>query len=340
MKMEIQNKKTTDKDFSTRLSDEAHQHLTIIERPSSSCRRVWVRSRPRLEATKSFPPYNQCIGGLGEDGEQDSEISYQQYLTYDETMKGDRHAVDEAAERKDVELTPRCTREDVKVKWRMMRKERLWGSYEIDPDGCERGRWSGKRRVEESGRELCKLVDKGREGGTNIEWKHCRSQNSSFETERKEEDDEQRQKSPVAAVEIECDESGGTFEWKDEEADEPSLSGVREGSTIDQRPSSHPILSKLFHSSSTSSCSSINLSSPESDEVFSEEEGGSKKRKTLRKVRMTQNSDLILASSIFIAVIIAVIIAVHLAAQVFHGRLKTIFLNCSLHLWLWSFAWA
>lgn len=293
MKMEIQNKKTTDKDFSTRLSDEAHQHLTISERPSSSCRRVWVRSRPRLQTTKSFPPYNQCIGGLGEDGEQDSEINsksnnYQQQLTYDETMKSDGHSLVQGTERKDVELTPRCTREEVKVKWRMMRKERLWGSYEVDPDGCERGRWSGKRRVEETEREQCKHDDKGREGGTNSERKHCRSKNSSFETERKEDEDEQRKKSPVSAVEIECDESGETLEWKDEEADEPSLSGVREGSTIHQRPSSHPILSKLFHSSSTSSCSSINLSSPESDEVFSEGEEASKKRKTFRKVRMTQ----------------------------------------------------
>lgn len=287
--MEIQNKKTMDKDFSPRLSDEAQQHLTINERPSS--RRV--RSRPRLQTTKSFPPYNQCIGGLGDDGEQDTETNsksntYQQHLTYDETMKGDGHAVDQGTERKDVELTPRCTRDEAKVKWRMMRKERLWGSYEVDPDGCERGRWSGKRRVEETERELCKLDDKGREGGTNSEWKHYRCKNMSFETERKQEEDEQRKKSPVSAVEIECDESGQSHEWKDKEADEPSLSGVREGSTIHQRPSSHPILSKLLHSSSTSSCSSINFSSPESDEVFSEEEETSKKRKTFRKVRMTQ----------------------------------------------------
>ncbi|XP_026212853.1 inositol-trisphosphate 3-kinase B isoform X2 [Anabas testudineus] len=288
MKMEIQNNKTMDKDFSTRPSDEAHQHLAINERPSSSCRKVWVRSRPRLQATKSFPPYSQCIGGLGEDAEQDTEINsnsitYQQNLRHDETMKGDRHSVVHGTERKDVGLTPRCARDDVKVKWRMMRKGRLGGSCEGDSSGWERGRWSGKRTVGEPGGELCKHDDKGREGGTNSEWKHCRSKNSSFETERKEEEDEQRMKSPVPVAEGECDEGGGTPQGNDEEAGE--LQGLREGSTIHKRPSSHPILSKLLLSSSTSSCSSLNLSSAESDEVFSEGEDTTKKRKTLRKCR-------------------------------------------------------
>lgn len=291
MKMEIQNTQSVDKDFSARLSDEAHQHLTISEGPSSSCRKVWVRSRPgpRLQTTKSFPPYSQCIGGLGEDREPDSEINsnlntYQLHLRHDETMRGDRHTAVQSTERRDVELTPRYARDEMKVKWRMMR---LGGSYEVDPDGWERGRWSGKRRVEETVMEPCKHDDKGREVGVNSDWKHCRSRNSSCETERKEEEDEQRIRSSVSAMEGECVGSGETPEGKDEEAVE--LPGGRDGSTTPQRSSPHPILSKLLHSSSsTSSCSSINLSSPESDEVFSEEEDVSRKRKTFRKVRMAQ----------------------------------------------------
>lgn len=280
MKMEIQSNQTLDKDFLAR-SDEGHQQLTISEGSSSSCRKVWVRSRPKLHKTKSFPPYSQCIGGLGDNGEPDTDIncesnSYQLPLRHDETETGDGRTVIQSAERKDIALIPRCAGEEVKFKWRMMR---LGGSYEVDPDGWERGRWSGKRRVGETGKDPCEHGDKGREEGTNSEWKHCRSENTSLETETREEEDEQRSWACVSATEGECAGSGETL--KDEGAGE--LTSVRKGSTAHQPPSPHPILSKILYSSS--STSSSNLSSPESDDVFSEEEDVSKKRKTLRKVR-------------------------------------------------------
>lgn len=284
--MEIQNKETTKNDFSARLSDEGHQFLTSSEGPSNSCRKVWMRSRPRLLATKSFPPYNQCIGGLGEDMEQDSEphsesTTNQQPLRNNETMRGDRHTVVQGST---LELTPRCTRDEVKVKWKMRWKERLGGSFEGDSDGWERGRWSGKRRVEETGSGACSHDDRGREGGANNEWKLWGGPNSRFETERNEEDKEKKQ-SLILAAKGGCDAREETPEANNEVAQKQP--GGRKGPTTQQQPSSQPLLSKLLHSSSSnSSCSSINLSSPESDEVFSEGEDASKKRKAFRKVRM------------------------------------------------------
>ncbi|KAJ0002896.1 hypothetical protein NQD34_008045 [Periophthalmus magnuspinnatus] len=52
-----------------------------------------------------------------------------------------------------------------------------------------------------------------------------------------------------------------------------------------QRSSPHPILSKLLHSSTSSSCSSMCASSGESDEVFSDGEGAVSKRKMFKKSR-------------------------------------------------------
>ncbi|KAF1384841.1 hypothetical protein PFLUV_G00124370 [Perca fluviatilis] len=266
MEMETENRQTMDNDFTVRLSDETHQHLTFSEVRSSSCKAVKVRSRPRLESTKSFPPYSQCIGGLGEDNELNSESR---------EMREDKNDVVQGTERKEnFELNARCARDKVKAKWRMRRKERLGGSYEVDEDGWERARWSGKRRVEETGRER-EPEDEEREGALNSEWKHWRGKNSSFEIERKEEEDEEMTRSPVSAAEGESEGSGKTPEGNDEEA---------EGSTTHQWSSPHPILSKLLHSS-TSSCSSISLSSAESDEVFSEGEDVDSKRRSFRKSR-------------------------------------------------------
>ncbi|XP_037637075.1 inositol-trisphosphate 3-kinase B [Sebastes umbrosus] len=263
MDMETENKRTMDIDFSAGLSDETHQHLTASEGPSSSCKRTRVRSRPTLQSTKSFPPYSQCIGGLGED--EDNELNSES----SNVMKDERTEVFQGTERKeDFELKARCARDEVKAKWRMRRKERIGGSYEVDPDGCERARWK----------------DKEREGGANSVWKRWRGRNSSFEIERKE--DEERKRCPVSAAEGEDEGSGETQERKDEEAEE--LPGMIEGSTAHPWSSPHPILSRLLHSSSStssSSCSSINLSSAESDEVFSEGEDVGSKRRAFRKSR-------------------------------------------------------
>lgn len=290
MKMETDNKQAPDQDFSARLSDETHQHLTISEGPSSSCRRVRVRSRPRLLSTKSFPPYSQCIGGLGEDQEGDSalnsslSIEPQTSLRQDDTMRDN----DQDRDRKEgFELNARCARDEVRAKWRMRRREKLGGSYEADPEGWERARWSGKRRVEETGRER-EHDDEDREGATNSEWRHCRSRNSSLEIERKEREDEEWKRS-ISAAEGENEGSGETPD--DEMAEE--LPEMISGPTTHQWSTPHPILSKLLHSScSTSSCSSISLSSAESDEVFSEGEDAGSKRRTFRKVRSGKDAVL------------------------------------------------
>ncbi|XP_010737481.3 inositol-trisphosphate 3-kinase B-like [Larimichthys crocea] len=281
MKMEIETNQTVDNDFSAGLYDETHKQLTISERPFSSCRKVRVRSRPTLQSTKSFPPYSQCIGGLGGDEEQDNVLNSEFSTTQDpslinnDMMRDDGNEVVHGTERKeDFEMNARCTRNDMKAKWRMRRRERLGDGYKVDPDGWESARWSGKRRVEETERER-KHDDKQREGGTNGERKHCKGRNLSLEIERKEEvKDEELKRSPNSAAEGEN--KGRRKTPRDEEAEE--LPGIRE--------IPHPILSKLLYSSSsTSSCSSINLSSAESDEVFSEGEDAGSKRRTFRKCR-------------------------------------------------------
>lgn len=297
MKMEIENTQTMDNDFSDGL-DETHQHLTIREGPSSSCRKVRVRSRPRLQWTKSFPPYSQCIGGLGEDKDWDNElnsessIAYQDSLRHTDMIGEEGNEFDQGPEKKeDFELNARCAKDEVKSKWKTRRKDMSGGSNEVDTDGWERTK-SRTRRAKETGRER-EHADREREGVTNSEWKHWGGKNSSFEVEGKEEDDEERKRSPILAAEGENEGSGESPEGKDEEAEELQRS-QRDGSKTHQWSSPHPILSKLLHSSSsTSSCSSISLSSAESDEVFSEGEDAGSKRRTFKKVRMTQiNTEL------------------------------------------------
>ncbi|XP_069387535.1 inositol-trisphosphate 3-kinase A-like isoform X2 [Paralichthys olivaceus] len=267
MKMEREIKQTMGND----VSDEMNQPLTLGEGPSS-WRRVGERSRPNLQWTKSFPPYSQCIGGLGDwDSELDSDTSipHQQPLTHDEMMKKDWTEGFKGTERKDdVQVNPRCARDEVRAK---SRARRSGGSYEDDTGRWERGRWGGKRRVEGNGRERgCDDVE--RVGGTKREWKHRRSTNSSSEIEER---DEERRRFSVSVKDGEKE----SVENLEEEAEE--LPGTRGGSTTHQWSSPRPILSKLLHSSSSTSSCSINLSSVE-DEVFSEGEDDGKK-KTIRK---------------------------------------------------------
>ncbi|KAM3613371.1 uncharacterized protein V6R79_024980 [Siganus canaliculatus] len=271
IKMETQNEQNVDHDFAAGLSDETRKHLKISEGPSSSCKRLRLRPRTKLQSTKSFPPYSQCIGGLGEDGEEG----------YDDLTKDDRRKLAPVAEStEDSKVQPRCAKDEVKSKWRMRRRERLGGSYEI-PDRWGNTKWSGKRRVEETGREMERDDEKSEEG-TSSEWKYCRGRMSSLETEQKEEGEEKVLAS-FMAVKKEKTEIGETPHHEEaEEAEE--VPGVMEGHTGHEWTSPHPILSKLLQSSS-SSCSSINLSSAESDDVFSEGEDATSKRRTFRKCR-------------------------------------------------------
>ncbi|XP_041847140.1 inositol-trisphosphate 3-kinase A [Melanotaenia boesemani] len=254
---------TGDTDPCTRLSDETHQHLSISEKPSNSFTWGRRRFRPKLQTTKSFPPYSQSFGGLGEDGELNSDS----VITCQANVKEDVCEETQGTEKK-AHLTARCSKEIMKAKWRSRRKERLWGSFEVGTDSCDRGRWSGKRGVEESGKEKEHGV-KVREGEANSEGKCWRGESSSYE---KGADEDDRKKAPTSAVQGENSSSMETTKGKDEEAD-----GMMEGLTY-----RHPNLSRLVHSS-TSSCSSVSFSSAESDEVFSEGEDAASKRKSFRK---------------------------------------------------------
>uniref|UniRef100_A0A3Q2NRA7 Kinase n=1 Tax=Fundulus heteroclitus TaxID=8078 RepID=A0A3Q2NRA7_FUNHE len=248
-----------DTDSCTGLSDETHQHLSISDGPSGSCTAARGSFRPRLLATKSFPPYSQCIGGLGEDLDWDNDPDSELLLAdaKEETTVEVREANDSA----------KYSREVVRARWRSRRKERLGGSFEVGTDGCERGRWSGKRRVEESG-TAGEDDDEERDEG-----KHWRGRSSSLERDGSNEEKEGRKPSSTSGAQGDNSSSTETPEGHNEDSD------------VMMEPSSHrhPILSKLLHSS-TSSCSSINLSS-ESDEVFSDVDDAVSKRQTFRKVR-------------------------------------------------------
>ncbi|XP_069550556.1 inositol-trisphosphate 3-kinase A isoform X1 [Brachyistius frenatus] len=277
--MKMENKQAMENDSYVRLADETHKYLSISEGPASNCRGVRGRSRPSLQWTKSFPPYSQCIGGLGEDEESDDELDSESSIACQHVSE-DRHEKTQGTDREEgIELTARCARDAVKAKWKSRRKERLGGSYEVDTDRWERGRWSGKRRVEEARKER-DHDDEEPKVGENSEGKNWRGRNSSFEKGRNEEEEERRTFS-TSAVEGEKKSDGETPEGEDEEAEE--LAGTTEDSSIHQWSSPHPILAKLLHSSTISSCSSINFSSAESDDVFSEGEDADSKRKTFKK---------------------------------------------------------
>lgn len=246
VKMETDNKQTKGNNIPAGLSAETHQHLAVNERPSCYRSRVTVRSRTRLQSTKSFPPYSQCIGGLGEWDDQHPS------LRHDDGIKKDGN---EGTERKeDCELS---AREGVKAQWRRRTGEKFGASCRD-----ESGRWEKVTRRERE------HEDKRREGGPS----------SAEEIERQNSEDEERKRSCKSAVDGESSKSAETP--MDEEPEE--LIGMGEGPTTHECFSPHPILSKLLHSPT----SSINLSSPESDGVFSEGEDADSKRRTFRKVRM------------------------------------------------------
>lgn len=256
-------------DFSAGAPDETHQH-PANEGPSCSHRKIAGSFRPRLKSTKSFPPYSQCIGGIGEDSDKcdnvpDSQLSSVHHASF-------RNEVGQSTKRKeDFKKNARCG--DMKAKWKT-RRGRLGRSWEIDSSRWEREENSVREREHD---------DKDRDGGTNIEWKHYRVRNSSMDREKKE--DEERMRGILSAVEGEND--GGDGTPKDEEAEE--ILGIREGPTAQESPSPHPILSKILQSSSTSSCSSINLSSGESDDVFSEGEDAERKKRMFKKVSKAES---------------------------------------------------
>ncbi|MEQ2254250.1 hypothetical protein ILYODFUR_001845 [Ilyodon furcidens] len=263
LKMEGINMEIEDTDSCTGLSDQTNQHLLISDEPSSSCTEVRGRFRPRLLATKSFPPYSQCIGGLGEDEDWDNDLDSESHISH----------LSNAKEETPVEVhewvnTAKYSREVLRARWRSRRKDKLGGSFDVGTDGCERGRWSGKRRVEDSGTPG-KHDNKERDEG-----KHWRGRSSCLKRSENNEEKEDRKTSPTTASQEENSCSVETIERQNEEADD----------VTDPSGHRHPILSKLLHSSTSSSCSSLNLSS-ESDEVFSDVEDAVSKRKTFRKCR-------------------------------------------------------
>lgn len=243
-------------------ADKTNQHLPDREGPSSSCSKTRRSFRPKLQATKSFPPYSQCIGGLGEDGEANNDPTSELVSTCSSAVPEDKHGKSAETETK-TDQRVKCSREAVRAKWRSRRKEMSWRSCDVDTDVPERGLWCGKR-MEGVGKER---KDEENEGDVG---KHRRDKSSK---DRDEEEEKKTGRSSTSTVNMELMDTRNS---KDEDPD-----GTTESST-----KRHLILSRLLHSSSTSSsCSSINFSSAESDEVFSEGEDAASKSQNFRKVR-------------------------------------------------------
>ncbi|XP_024139551.1 inositol-trisphosphate 3-kinase A [Oryzias melastigma] len=243
-------------------ADKTNQHLPDREGPSSSCSKTRRSFRPKLQATKSFPPYSQCIGGLGEDGEANNDPTSELVSTCSSAVPEDKHDKSAETETK-TDQRVKCSREAVRAKWRSRRKEMSWRSCDVDTDVPERGLWCGKR-MEGVGKER---KDEENEGDVG---KHRRDKSSK---DRDEEEEKKTGRSSTSTVNMELMDTRNS---KDEDPD-----GTTESST-----KRHLILSRLLHSSSTSSsCSSINFSSAESDEVFSEGEDAASKSQNFRKNR-------------------------------------------------------
>ncbi|XP_029965258.1 inositol-trisphosphate 3-kinase B-like [Salarias fasciatus] len=251
--MEIEPEETGE-DSSTR--DPTLQHLLISQEPLSGCR---VRSRSKLQTTKSYPPYSQCIGGLGEDGDSrlDSELSDAFQPSGRHTKEENHEEIKGAEKKEDFSLIARSTRNDVKAKWRSRRKEKSRKSQEDDDGSYEREWWNGGKGAKATGKERQSCCGESGENGEILSFDEYKDERRGCPAER-------------------------GVEEKEEEAEENP--GMMQDPTSQVWSSPHPILSRLLHSStSSSSCSSINLSSAESDNVFSEEEDAATKRKTFRK---------------------------------------------------------
>uniref|UniRef100_A0A3P9JJF9 Kinase n=1 Tax=Oryzias latipes TaxID=8090 RepID=A0A3P9JJF9_ORYLA len=241
-------------------SDEPNQHLSVGDGFLNTCGKTRKSFRPKLQATKSFPPYSQCIGGLGEDGEGKNDLNPEFSSS---VVPKENHEKNAETETK-TDQKIKCSREVVKAKWRSKRKEWSWRSCDVDTDAQER--WCGKRM--ESIEKERKEEEKERDVG-----KHRRDKSSSFDKGRDEKKEKETEKSSTSTGTMEFMD---TLQSKDDDPEETTQSSTNR----------HLILSRLLHSSSTSSsCSSMNFSSAESDEVFSEGEDAASMSQNFRKSR-------------------------------------------------------
>lgn len=268
IKISTEKKQTMRNEFPAGQSNEARQLMT----------RIQIIPGLRLRSTKSFPPYSERRGGLGEDSVKESDmISQCSSPSYDD--EGEKE-LDQPSERRNAnrEFSRRFAKANRRAKWG--RWQRLENSYEADSwrqecsnkkddDSKQEGQF-GERDVEEEDR-----------------WRQPRELSLSQDISG---DD----------VEMRCPESALCQETcKNKEDDEPPEK--TESSSTHQSPVPHPILSKFLHSTSSSTSSStLGLSSAESDEVFSDKEDVVSKRTTFRKVRTTDITFKIRPQTVFV----------------------------------------
>ncbi|KAG7276952.1 hypothetical protein CRUP_010272 [Coryphaenoides rupestris] len=257
------------------------------------------KRRHNLRSTKSFPPYNQPIGGLGYDGESDpeSEGDYEMPPTVkcggpryslphfhdetaDVTLKSSSKRIAEdtllleqpVAFRLDAWQTPSrcCSREEWRARLRQSSGVGMRGTEDVERGGGvtmdkweRRERWIGSRRPKETG---------GR-GGGGEETRTRRDMEKAVSDERVKDQEE--------------GDTNGTYSKTEEEKGLIFRRGTRaerrnwqQGVDTDVcQP--HLILAKLLHFSSSSSFS---LYPAESEEVHSDGEDTDSMQKTLRKL--------------------------------------------------------
>ncbi|CAL8356731.1 unnamed protein product [Merluccius merluccius] len=257
-----------DNDVLTDLLDETPPHLS---HRAHTLQKTFRRS-PKLQSTKSFPPYSQPIGGLGYERDSDPE-SESDYETADVTLNSSskRIAQDTGFEqpdafRLDTWKTPtRCSREELRARLKRSSEVGIKGTEDVTCDGGtnvdgweRRERWIGKRRPKETG-------EQGGGEGT-----HHRRETKKGVCDQEEGD--------TNGISSEVEEEEGLMRRRMMRAERKTWQeGIK-----DEVSQPHPILAKLLHSSGSSS-SSFSLYSAESEEVYSEGEDTDSRLKTLRK---------------------------------------------------------
>uniref|UniRef100_A0A8C4ZAZ8 Kinase n=2 Tax=Gadus morhua TaxID=8049 RepID=A0A8C4ZAZ8_GADMO len=254
-------------DVSTDLPDWTRQGLSLRAQVRGQAMHGPFNRRPKLLSTKSFPPYSQPIGGLGQERESDPETE-SDYETGgspapdDSSQRGagDALRLEEPAAFGSDAWTP-ATGRDGERRGAILRRD--WGdgvesTEERDGgmtlDGWERReRWIGRRRPKGTG---------ARGGGEGAQSRRDRERGGSDGGAKEQEQGDTH----CILSEVEGEE--GLICRRGRRTDKRTLQGVN-GEVCQP----HPILSKLLHfSSSDSSNSSFGLHSAHSEEVFSEGE--------------------------------------------------------------------
>lgn len=136
MRTNTENGQTMKKDSPAGLSNAASPCLT----------KVRTSSRPRLQSTKSFPPLSECIGGIGEDANEEGDMISQCSIPRRDLISEKK--LDNSSERgkSDFDFNTRCTKKNRRAKWG--RWERRGASSDD-----ESWRWECRNEMDEDSKQ-------------------------------------------------------------------------------------------------------------------------------------------------------------------------------------------